>query len=250
MVKYRRKMGKPIEAVQWRPGVEHPGVIKNGNGFAVMTIHGQLAYLAEGDWVLPELRGDEPDGKHFYPCKPDIFAKTYEPAQPPIVAEEGSVTEDMMRAPGHIVHITGVVNSRKPCSACGRSVADPCYTVEQVAKCELPPEISWAKENLPTPTTIEQAILERNEWCDTAAMHLRNEEFYCGIVTKIGEMFGEAARTSDDGSMQDSVLALKVPDLVRAELALIEALQADNGRLNIEIERVTRHQQGPLMGKD
>jgi len=42
----------------------------------VHTIHkGQMVLLEVGDFVLPE-----PDGKHFYPCKPDIFEKTYEPA--------------------------------------------------------------------------------------------------------------------------------------------------------------------------
>lgn len=40
------------------------------------TIHeGQKVSLEVGDWILPE-----PDGVHFYPCKPDIFAATYEPA--------------------------------------------------------------------------------------------------------------------------------------------------------------------------
>jgi len=42
----------------------------------VITIHDQRAYLADGDWVLPE-----PDGEHFYPCKPDIFSATYEPVE-------------------------------------------------------------------------------------------------------------------------------------------------------------------------
>jgi hypothetical protein len=78
---------------------------------------------------------------------------------------------------------------------------------------------SWAEENLPTPETLDQAIRERNGWCDTAARHLRNEEFYRGIVTEIGEMFGDMAKTSDDGSLQDSVLALKVPRLVRQAIA-------------------------------
>ena len=42
----------------------------------VETIHkGQSVTLADGDWVIPE-----PDGIHFYPCKPEIFQKTYEPA--------------------------------------------------------------------------------------------------------------------------------------------------------------------------
>jgi len=40
----------------------------------VHTIHdNQLVNLEIGDYVIPE-----PDGIHFYPCKPDIFEKTYE----------------------------------------------------------------------------------------------------------------------------------------------------------------------------
>lgn len=42
----------------------------------VHTIHdNQMVNLEVGDFVIPE-----PDGEHFYPCKPDIFAATYEPA--------------------------------------------------------------------------------------------------------------------------------------------------------------------------
>ena len=50
----------------WSPDAEHLGY--------VVTIHGQKADLAPGDWVITE-----PDGVHHYPCKPDIFAATYEP---------------------------------------------------------------------------------------------------------------------------------------------------------------------------
>lgn len=40
----------------------------------VHTIHkGQMVNLEIGDWIIPE-----PDGIHFYPCKPDIFKKIYE----------------------------------------------------------------------------------------------------------------------------------------------------------------------------
>lgn len=42
----------------------------------VHTIHGgEAVLLKDGDWVLPE-----PDGIHFYPCKPGIFEATYDPA--------------------------------------------------------------------------------------------------------------------------------------------------------------------------
>jgi len=43
----------------------------------VHTIHNnQMVNLEIGDYIIPE-----PDGVHFYPCKPDIFEKTYEPVE-------------------------------------------------------------------------------------------------------------------------------------------------------------------------
>jgi hypothetical protein len=40
----------------------------------VHTIHGgQIVNLEVGDWIIPE-----PDGKHYYPVKSDIFDQTYE----------------------------------------------------------------------------------------------------------------------------------------------------------------------------
>lgn len=70
---------------------------------------------------------------------------------------------------------------------------------------------------------------EREGWKDAAAQYLRNSDFYQGIVRRIGERFGVAARTSDDGSVQDDVLALKVPvlviDLLGENVALERALR-------------------------
>jgi len=40
----------------------------------IHTIHGnQIVNLEVGDWIIPE-----PDGVHFYPCKPEIFNSIYE----------------------------------------------------------------------------------------------------------------------------------------------------------------------------
>lgn len=39
----------------------------------VITIHNQRTRVVEGDWIITES-----DGIHHYPCKPDIFAATYE----------------------------------------------------------------------------------------------------------------------------------------------------------------------------
>jgi len=42
----------------------------------VHTIHdNQITNLSVGDFIIPE-----PDGVHYYPCKPDIFEATYEAA--------------------------------------------------------------------------------------------------------------------------------------------------------------------------
>jgi hypothetical protein len=43
----------------------------------VHTIHdNQIIMIEHRDWIIPES-----DGVHFYPCKPDIFAETYEPIE-------------------------------------------------------------------------------------------------------------------------------------------------------------------------
>lgn len=76
MTRYRKK---PIvvEAVQFDnvPANDPPGVFRRpeDNSPYVVTIHDQRSYLSPGDWIIPE-----PDGVHYYPCKPDIFEATYE----------------------------------------------------------------------------------------------------------------------------------------------------------------------------
>lgn len=74
-MKYRRKPSV-IEAVQFtESGADPVGVFRRpeDNTPYVVTIHDQRCYLSPGDWIAPE-----PDGMHFYPIKPDIFAATYE----------------------------------------------------------------------------------------------------------------------------------------------------------------------------
>lgn len=77
-----RKKPIVVEAEQWFPDKALPGVYwepetrDDGEKIIpyVVTIHGQRAYLAAGDWIIVES-----DAKHHYPCKPDVFAATYEP---------------------------------------------------------------------------------------------------------------------------------------------------------------------------
>lgn len=64
---------------------------------------------------------------------------------------------------------------------------------------------------------MHQLARERDNWQKTAAQNARNQEFYYGLVTDIGNMFGLRARIADDGTICENVLALRVPELV-AEL--------------------------------
>lgn len=41
----------------------------------VRTVHGEIATVRHGDWIIPE----KTPGR-FYPCKPDVFAASYDPA--------------------------------------------------------------------------------------------------------------------------------------------------------------------------
>lgn len=85
MPKFRKKPVL-ITAEQWFPGkhvegvteiVHDPGdgsTVSNGYGW-VTTAHNEPTKVVAGDWIIPE-----PDGRGHYPCKPDIFEATYEPA--------------------------------------------------------------------------------------------------------------------------------------------------------------------------
>lgn len=64
-------------------------------------------------------------------------------------------------------------------------------------------------------TTAATEIREKESWKKTAERLHRNEEFYWSIVEQIGNLFGKDARTADDGTIGDTVLALKVYPLVK-----------------------------------
>lgn len=91
-VQYRKKPAV-IEAVQWDgrrlshvPGWlskainTHPGeiggVFRVGEQIHVFTLEGTMI-ATPGDWIIRGVKGE------LYPCKPDIFAATYEPAAHP-----------------------------------------------------------------------------------------------------------------------------------------------------------------------
>jgi hypothetical protein len=78
MPKFRSRI-REITAEQWFENGQHVDGVAHGlvdlgtAAFYVMTAHGQKAIVVDGDWIV-----SEPDGEHFYPVKPDIFADNYE----------------------------------------------------------------------------------------------------------------------------------------------------------------------------
>lgn len=78
MALYRKKP-VVIEAVQFNVGGDHPAVHadpRSPTGWAIHTLENtEIKHeVTPGDWIITGVQGEN------YPCKPDIFAATYEPA--------------------------------------------------------------------------------------------------------------------------------------------------------------------------
>ena len=82
-----RKKPVVIQATQWFKDGDHPAVIardpenpQDKASFNVPGGHGWVPTLegghivTPGDWIITGVKGEH------YPCKPDIFEATYEPA--------------------------------------------------------------------------------------------------------------------------------------------------------------------------
>lgn len=73
-----RKKPVVIEAIQFLGNSEEVeefvGKLLNyliGKGLVIPTLEGDM-YASYGDWIIRGVNGE------YYPCKPDIFEKTYE----------------------------------------------------------------------------------------------------------------------------------------------------------------------------
>lgn len=85
MAKFRKK---PVVIEAWQVSSDFGGCPKwftdelgksvRGSGgvpiFIIHTLEGEMR-AEPGDWVIKGVKGE------LYPCKPDIFAATYEPAE-------------------------------------------------------------------------------------------------------------------------------------------------------------------------
>jgi len=75
-----RKKPVVVEAEQWFPhmgevfGVKYKPEGEAGRKPVIETLEGDHIVTA-GDWIITGVKGEK------YPCKPDIFGATYEPAK-------------------------------------------------------------------------------------------------------------------------------------------------------------------------
>jgi hypothetical protein len=76
------------------------------------------------------------------------------------------------------------------------------YVAEQEKPQEDPPE-----------------VLKGDFWKEIARQHAHNESFYRTLLDEVAAMLGPEVYVSDDGSVQQDPLLLKVPTLVRERLA-------------------------------
>lgn len=78
---------------------------------------------------------------------------------------------------------------------------------------------------------VLRLLREGDAWKETAERHCCNKEFYKSIVEQIGKLFGRDAHISDDGSVQQDVLALKVYPLVKSLVEQAGYRLLENGEL-------------------
>lgn len=66
--------GDGLEALNWSAeftDTSTPLLVRPGYGLFIQTLEGEM-HVSEGDIIIRGVSGE------FYPCKPDIFEKTYE----------------------------------------------------------------------------------------------------------------------------------------------------------------------------
>lgn len=67
---------------------------------------------------------------------------------------------------------------------------------------------------------LEEALRERDAWTETARLAMTNIEFYRGLLNEVAMCLGPEVCVSDDGTVNDAPLMLKIPPLVRKLVGL------------------------------
>jgi hypothetical protein len=150
-------------------GGEAQDAAPSGNVYApgllsINTLEGKM-WASEGDWIIRGVKGE------FYPCKPDIFAATYEPATPqPPAPPQGPASPVPPTRPGADAVIRALIAA---CPSYGRGEGDT-FRIEESAVVRLAREFLAAAPPTPTPCPYIVTGGEGTSHCSLAersAMH-------------------------------------------------------------------------------
>lgn len=83
---------------------------------------------------------------------------------------------------------------------------------------------------------LRTLVRQRDSWMESAHQELRNSDFYRKLLDSVAELLGQEVYLSDDGSVQDSPIRPKLPELVKARLDEAAAERAAHARA---VERLT-----------
>jgi hypothetical protein len=108
-----RKKPVVIEAVQWAGDnlseiqkFYKPESFLVGDQIWINTLEGTMK-ADVGDWIIKGIKGE------FYPCKPYIFALTYEPAEVPPDRDDGAKSDAAMREGVRDEKVKGLIGAAK-----------------------------------------------------------------------------------------------------------------------------------------
>lgn len=75
-------------------------------------------------------------------------------------------------------------------------------------------------------------------WAETAAQHSRNEDYYSGLVDQVASHIGPQAYVCDDGSISESPVRAKVPEMVAALVASRDDLVSERNEARSALAEV------------
>lgn len=84
----------------------------------------------------------------------------------------------------------------------GRQLAAQCWCAPETENKEMDSVLA------------ETMACKLAHWMRIAAQYARNEDYYRALLIQCGKIIGKDAYICDDGSMSDSVLCAKIPELV------------------------------------
>ena len=85
---------------------------------------------------------------------------------------------------------------------------------QMAAQCWCAPETSAIEMDVRLAEVVARSIAA---WMTTAAQAQRNCDFYRGLLDECAKHIGAPAYTADDGTVMDSPVRLKIPELVAAQ---------------------------------